>query len=354
MRQSLRDLHVDELVIHDIPRKYSRRILRQAPDMPSEEPVFSEIASPVNAEIRTFFHNKVTSTIGSSASVDIVFDENSESGIEALVSEYFDDDGGRHIEITQEIAQHLYDIQNAQNSSGLLLFLKCLYRNDLVLAILKVEREEGVRLHQQIIEQGLRTFNVEHIRDLMLTKNTKLFKIVLFYMEEGDIKGLICDQQMGREDRNVASFFLSDFLGCKLTEEPQILTKRFYEATLSFINECVESPEQKGEILNHLISELTNRNNSISPVQFARRVLEPNLRDNYIAHLSSNHASNRSFEKDICMIEKRLKRIQYDFVSGICVLGSKEAISDNTSIMKTDSGETVFEIKDELQQVKAR
>jgi len=354
MRASLRNLMVDELIVHDIPKKLSHRVLREAPDTPLEQPVFSQVASPINPEIVQFFHDKITATVGSAAGIDVVFDPSSDSPTQALISEYFFGDETKRLPITQEIAQHLFNIQNAINPGGLLLFIRCSLRRKTGLAILKVEREEGVRIRQQVMQGGLRTFNVQHIRDLMLTKKTKLFKIIFFYIEEDTIKGILCDQQQSYGDKDVADFFLYNFLGCKLTEQPQILTKRFFETTLKYINEVIESPEQKGELLNHLLSELTNRNRTTNPTEFARRVLPADQQDNYIGYIEENGSTVSSFSKECSMIENRLKKIQYDFASGISVFGLKEAINSKATIAETENGQTKIEIIDQLAQVRTK
>lgn len=236
----------------------------------------------------------------------------------------------------------------------MLLFVRCSLREQTVLAILKVEREEGVRVRQQIMSDGLMTFDVEHIRDLMLTKKTKLFKIVLFYLEEHTIKGILCDQQRGYSTKDVAEFFLSDFLGCMLTEEPQILTKKYFEATQKYINERINSPEQKGALLNHLVSELTNQTGIINPTDFARRVLPADQRDDYIRYIQETGAPIGSFTKEISMIENKLKRIQYEFISGIFVFGSQEAISSKLRVTDMENGEMRMEIVDCLKQVRTK
>lgn len=354
MRASLRDLQVKELIVHDIPMKLAKRVLRETPDAPSERPVFSQVASPVNEVIVSFFHDRITGTIGSSAAIDVIFDPSSESPVGTLMNEYFYDNDNRRIPITQQIAQHLFDIQNAQNSSGLLLFIRCSLREHTVLAILKVEREEGVRVRQQIVQEGLMTFDVEHIRDLMLTKKTKLFKIILFYLEEQIIKGILCDQQRGYSNRDVADFFISDFLGCIFTEEPRLLTKKHFETTQKYINEKIDSPEQKGAMLNHLLSELTDQSEMINPTEFARRVLPADQRDDYILYIQENGSAIGSFKKECSMIEGKLKKIQYDFISGISVFGSQEAISSKSRVTDMENGEMRMEIIDQLKQVKTK
>lgn len=169
MPDLLRHLEVKELIVHEIPRKLSKRILRESPDAVEDEPILSQIASPINQQIKEFFYSRISDTIGSSDALSIMFDPSNESPVENLVTEYFSCNyDKRRIEITQDIARHLYEIQNAQNSGGLLLFVHCSSQGQTVLAILKVEKEEWVCLEEQIMVDGLRTFNVEHIPDLIL------------------------------------------------------------------------------------------------------------------------------------------------------------------------------------------
>jgi hypothetical protein len=354
MQLPLGNLQVKELIVHDIPKKLSRRMLREAPDIPKELPVLSQVSSPVNTAIINFFHDRITGTIGSSSAIDVIFDTSSKSPIGTLINDYFTGNEDLRISITQQIANYLFEIQNAANSSGLLLFVRCLLKKDIVLAILKVEREEGVRVKQQILKDGLMTFDVEHIRDLMLTKKTKLFKIILFYLEEHIIKGKLCDQQRSYSDKDVADFFIYTFLGCKMTEEPKILTKKYFETTEKYINERIDSPEQKGAILNHLVSELTNQNKIINLFDFAKRVLPAKQCDDYIHYIQENGLTSGNFTKEISMIENKLKRIQYDFSSGISLLGSLEAISSKAKFTDMENGEMSVEIVDCLKQVKTK
>ena len=354
MRPSLRNLEMKELVVHDVPKKFSQRILRQAPDTENEQPTYSQVASPINTSIISFFHDKITSTIGSSSSIDIIFNPESESPVKNFISDYFMDEKADKIKISQKIAQVLFDIQNAQNSSGLLLFVRCSINKDFVLAILKVEREEGVRLRQQTIHNGLLTFDVEHIRDLMLTQKTKLFKIVLFYQTTDLIKGILCDKQIGYSRNGVADFFLNDFLGCMLTEEPQILTKKFFDRTQSYINERIISPEKKGEIMGHLLSELTSHDTNLNPNEFARRYLPIDQRDEYLSFISDGNIAYGNFPKDVLLIAEKLKRIQYNFTSGITVYGTKDALDSKSKMQDMKDGEMKIEIIDTLKQVKSK
>lgn len=102
MRSSLRNLQMDELIVHDIPKKLSQRVLRETPDTQAELPVFSQVASPVNATIVGFFHDKITGTIGSTAALDVIFNPLSASPIGTLMNEYFTGNENRRILITHK------------------------------------------------------------------------------------------------------------------------------------------------------------------------------------------------------------------------------------------------------------
>ena len=54
------------------------------------------------------------------------------------------------------------------------------------------------------------------------------------------------------------------------------------------------------------------------------------------------------------MIENKLRKIQYDFASGISVFGLKEAINSKSSIAELEGGQIKMEIIDELAQVRTK
>ena len=89
-------------------------------------------------------------------------------------------------------------------------------QNKKVIGILKLEREEGARL-EQTHREGRPTYDILHLKDLILTEKTKLFKIGLFFkgaFEEFGYEGKACDNQLSyTSNREVAEFFLTSFLG---------------------------------------------------------------------------------------------------------------------------------------------
>lgn len=354
---------VDNLIVHDVPKKFSRKYVKANPEIDAEDIILSEVPTEVDQELTRFFHNRITSTIGSSNSFEIEFDkEAQEASVPEILNEYFEIgnefqfplDNDDSIRLTQEIAKMLHKVQNATNPGGMLLFIPCHSNKQNGIAILKVEREEGVRIQRDSNNLGQTTFNMQHVKDLMLTKNTKLFKIVLFYQDNDEIIGFLCDQQQGiLGKREVANFFLKDFLGCKLKDEPQVTSKKFFEATMDYINNSTLSDSDMIDLHTHLISELTNNSNVINTHDFALAYLPDSNRQEFMDSLNKLHIPN-SFLKDVTLIAEKIRKVRYDLACGIRILGTKETMKEKLNMSQLENGDTKIEITDRLQRVESK
>lgn len=360
MRGNLNSLAVDSLIVHDVPKKFSRNYLKENPDAAFEDLILSDIPTVFDKELVRFFHDRISSTIGSTGAFEIEFNPAlTDNKTQLAVKKYFDIGSASSfplneddvIQITQDIAKTLHEVQTARNPGGILLFIPCHNREKHGLAILKVEREEGVRIQQDITAQGKTTFNAQHIKDLMLTSKTKLFKIVLFYKSDENIIGFVCDQQQGViGNREVANFFLTDFLGCKLKEEPHVSTRKFFEATTEYINSDALTDSEKLDVRTHLISELTNNVYLINVSSFADRAMPAGKKQGFMDAMLKKEIPT-TFAKDIVLISDKIKKVKYELECGIKITGTEEAVKNNLSIAPCDDGKTKFELIDRIRKV---
>jgi len=363
MRNSLNSLAIDSLIVHDIPKKFSQKFTRENPEQDSEDIILSDTPTVFDQELTRFFHDRITSTIGSSSAFEIILDPAKDgTKTQNAIKEYFqlgevssfplpDADA---IRLTQEIARSLHDVQTARNPGGMLLFIPCHNRTSNGIAILKVEREEGVRIQRTTNTSGQTTFDAQHIKDLMLTKKTKLFKIVLFYKGNNGVVGYLCDQQQGKfENREVANFFLEDFLGCKLKEDPHVTTKKFFESAIAFINNSDLTDDEKLSVHTHLISEITNNTTSINAQNFAQRCIPPAKLAMFMDALNKSHVPT-TFSKDATLIADRIKKIQYELDCGIKIYGLESAIKENASFHQENDGKTRIELIDHIKRVESK
>src|SRR5262249_53913192 len=147
-------------------------------------------------------------------------------------------------------------VQNGNNNPGLLAMIDCMVGEQQAVVIIKLKSETGSRLFNDT-GQGHRRYRMEVLRDLFLTEGTRVFKCALFV--PGSMRILVCDDQRSSlRQYEVALFFLEEFLGCKRLEVGHVLTKRFYNATVDFLNEKIPEGE-RSELYDDLASQLRRK-----------------------------------------------------------------------------------------------
>jgi hypothetical protein len=348
MKSNLALLTINKIIIHEVP-KHSK-------GSAGVGPIYSEVESPFDQNLELFFLNKMISSLKSHKSFDICVDVGCSSPVPGLLARHFDSVGGEFVEITKRIAQHLYNIQDGTNPGGLLAILDCAVNEQKALGVIKLEKEEGVRL-QQTLHENLRTFDLNVLRDLVLTERTKIYKVALFVMPdevEETYDAAASDYQTGFSSyHEVASFFLSKFLGCKLQKDPPLATKHFYEVTEEFINEQIADPVERIKYHEHLVSEIQSQTPTISTEQFADNYLPVEERQKFVNHLTEKDVP-ANFPKKLDLVSKRLKKTVYHFRSGIQVIVPNEVAEGHLVIENLDEGETRLEIKDQLEGVKGK
>lgn len=349
MKSDLALLKVNKVIIHEVP-KHSKH------GGSASGPVYSEVESQLDQELALYFQEKTISSLGSQKSFDIEVDSSSESPVPTLVTKHLNSSGADFVEVSKKIAEHLYTIQDGTNPAGLLAVLECTLHKERALGLIKLEKEEGVRLRQQRLG-GRLTFDLHILRDLVLTERTRIYKLALFVLlpgKEDDYDAAASDNQNGYGSYNeVATFFLSKFLGCKLRKEPVVATKHFYEAAEAFVNEKVDDPVLRSQYHGHVVSELLSQSPIVSTEQFAENFLPVDLRQSFVEHLRTSEVP-ANFPKDNELIDRRLKKTLYDFQSGIRVIAPNDLDDGLLKMTSLENGDTKVEIQDRLEEVRGK
>ncbi len=346
----LRTFFIERIIIHEVPR----RVRGQEGEQPM--PTLSEVESPLDIESRNYFREKIVGCLTTVRS-DVVHDPSASSPIPPLVLDGLGPKERDFVTASQEMARHLYECQTGSNPGGLLAVIEGTIGEQAAFVIMKLEKEAGVRIIQDE-QEGKRTFNVEHVRDLMFTEKTKVFKVGLFVQDGDDLStltGMVADNQISQHSTTgVAHFFLRQFLGFVLREAPQVTTGKFYDATQVFINNAVSDASTKARYQIALLAEASADTATLDPWSFANRGLERQDRQRYIEHLQEAGVPTQSFQKDITLIAPRLKRMQLSFDSGVVVLSPPGAYDAELRVVRLDDGRVRATIEDGLTNVRGR
>ena len=334
-------LEFEKVIIHEIPHHSKSNF--------SGMPIFSEIESDLNEEVCNLLRSKIVDTI-EKKSYNIVFTPDSHSPVPAIIQNLLIDNTNL-IEKSKEIAIHLNTIQDSRNPGGYLTIFIGTVQNQKVIGILKIEKEEGGRI-QQSTKNGKRTFHILSLKDIILTKNTRFYKISVFLDHDPDkfgYNGKVCDNQLTKREE-IAEFFLKKFLGCKFVQDSKERTKDFYEVSEKFFKEKIIKPFDQTRYRLQLITYLTSQLKEISPEDFAKQCLDIGHRDEYIEYLSKNGFQHETVIKDLTKIERDVQFKILSFEDGVEIKGTRKSFDEHVKYEELADGLTRAEVISRLKK----
>ncbi len=339
MKLNFGDLMIRRLIAHEVPQKGTKA-----------GPELSDDDKAPDGQIESFFRQRMTGSL-TDAGIDVVFDpaasQTVKDGITTLLS-----DPDQLVSVSQLMARHLYDVQNRQNTAGLLVVATGTIDARPAVCVLKLEHEEGIRV-VELSAGGTRTFNLEYLNSLVLTKRTRVFKVGLF-VEAKPVYARVSDEQFGRgANRGVAYFYLFDFLGCKFAAAPEVQTKDFLQAAQKFINEDVTDPEKQARYEQALLSELNSNEEGVKPRQFAQKHIDTSAeRNRFVQRVQEAGLPTELVPKSLGLIVNTIKRIQMRFENGTTINAHPDLIGNDLKISRLNDGRTRVEMEDILRRIK--
>lgn len=276
----------------------------------------------------------------------IVEDDQSDSNTPDVVRGLFDAEDEAFIEGSKILAQSLFQAQTGGSPAGILIVAEAHRGPQKVLVVMKAEHQEGMQL-KQVNTGGLSHFDLEHLDELIIGNNSKVYKIAVLEKSHDGIFGEMVDQQNGV---GFASFFLVNFLGCKLLENAEIQTKDFTDAALKFVNDEHLHPVKRARYATALIAYIQSPEETIVPDEFADRFLDPEDRDEFVSRLPETVAG-REISKDTRLIPGQGGALRF-YGNGIVVSASAEALERGAlEVLSEEEGATVIRLTEPVRRL---
>jgi hypothetical protein len=347
MIEAIRDLQIDHVIVHSVPRASKR-------DTNPPEIMMSDGAQTLQGRVREQLELRLR-TLLRDAGRRIVEKDAAQSPVPEVVKQLLQSREDQFVPASKQLAVALRDKQSGVNSGGILLVAGCMVNSGQAILLVKIEQEGGLRAEFTTVK-GRRMFNMEYLPDLFLTDRSKVYKVALFSVkdiENGVLHGWAADKQMA--GTKVAVFFLSEYLGCKLFEEPKELTRRIYESTQEWINKKVDDPIKKIRYSVAINAEMQSQKRTISPGRFAREHLEVPDRDKYVGYLRDKGISDTTIDKATELVDNRLDLTQIAFVNAGTLIAPTHLLdSDYISIQRRAGGHSRVTITDEIKEIRGR
>lgn len=330
------------LIAHQVPRPIGGAA--------TAEPLLSEAVPELPTNTLAFFARRLMRSIqdrGQAVEVDPRFED---PRLPAIIQELLRAEEMDLVEPSQRAARHLLEVQpgSPYESESLFVTADVVANGVSSIALMKLEREEGVHVHTRDID-GKRVLDVEVLEDLMLTDNTRVFKAGVFWLDQDVLKGYVSDDQQGARD-DPARYFLQRFLGCRLERSPSIVTRDFFQAAEDFISEQVGDGESKLRYYTALQAELSSNRTQIDPVQFASDHMQQEDRARFEEHLLGAGVPTAAFDKDISKLGPRVSRSRLRTSAGITISGSASEIEARVEVAQYEGSPAVV-VKDTVAKV---
>lgn len=338
-------LVIERIIVHDIPKHKKNDT--------SVTPSYSEQECEASDAMRRIFKDKIIAALDGEISFKICFDENKDSPVPLYVKEIMQSQNDVFISHTKKIADRLLSSQDGVNAAGILLIIDGKINEDKVCIIMKLERDKGVQLK---LNPVTKSFDLHDVDDLMLTQKTKLYKVALFVQRE-DFKtkfdGILTDYQINmKAKKEICTYFMDNFLGCKPYQDPKFSTQKFYNLTKTYID-TIEDEITRTKYIQDLNSYIQKNQNTISPKQFAEDYFgESEHKDTYKNYLREKDiAYDSAIVKDTTLIENKIKRITISFENDISIVGNKGVIDKKVSFERLENGQHKAEIVSKIKSI---
>jgi hypothetical protein len=322
---------VRSVVVHDVPR----------PNDP-ETLVLTTSAVELDDALRAYFQRKVLESL-SARGLAITADQEQSAIVRDGVRSILDDPG-QLVDASRAMAEHLYELQGQSNSPGLLSVITGEADGAAVVAVLKLEREQGVHVLVDEGEDG-QVINLEFLRDLMLTRKTRVFKAAVLDLSDAEdsmsLRGTASDDQRSRDEgHGIARFFLREFLGCKLAVSAEKSTEDFWNGIQTFIREDVESPERQGRYQVAVQAYLEEQEQDFQPETFVGRHIAEEDQPRARQRLRDGGLEPREvFGKDIALISRKIDRLRVAFAHGMVLTMSPSDVEEERVRFPHQNGE---------------
>ncbi|WP_341925252.1 nucleoid-associated protein [Nocardioides psychrotolerans] len=316
------DIRLGDTMVHEIPRGSKTT----NPDLPV---ILSNDLTPLDADTDRFIRDQMLAPfIPTGRDIIALPDGGDDSGLEfelvpRLVKELLGDTAllPGHSRV---IAEHMFDSQRGAASAGIFVASVGTCSGGPCVIVMKAEHQEGVRMRHHG-QPGQVSFDVEHISELIVGKNSRVYKIAMLWVRgfDGAVIGKMVDKQNGV---GYADYFLHRFLGMQLMFDAEKLTKDLLESATRHINAHVD-PEKKTRYTRALVALMESPEDKLSGMQFITRFIDAEDRDDFEAALPAE--TLREFSKDVTLVKSRIGGLVFDLQDGaVQVKATSEAVAN--------------------------
>lgn len=331
---NLMNLQVDKVILHEVFKRDDEKKRVQ----PQYAPAIEALSDGALDALR----NRIVAAMShSDRCIEMSITNSSLTSMVALTSRLVDLDEPMYVEASQGVANLLADAQKTRAIPGgiVVVFTGTVgVPAKRLLGVIKAEVHTGFLRDRE--EDG--TYVLKFLDKLLLTPQTKLYKIGLFVEQNPEVEDLtarwqafIYDESMTSKDKyGAALYFYEGFLGLGFQASSARDTKRFHDFTKGFIQSLGVEEEQKVILQNALVTYLrADQSPTVEVNTFANTYLaDAELRDSYESYMTEKGFPTNAVNKDLADIERSLRMRKLLFRNQVRIIAPSQGFDDLVKI----------------------
>lgn len=339
---SFENLTINRVVVHEIHKRSDDRGI--------VAPTYGVALVTLEREAMGALCERINSALGSAArcmELDII--QAGEGSAISIARDLIDADDTLFVQRSRAVADALTSAQTRRDLPGgvLVVFTGVAgHPAKRIAGAIKAETHNGFTRRAGV--GG--AISLQFLKDLLLTPQTKLYKIGLFWEQEAPAVGalpagwraFIYDHQISASDKlTAAQYFYEGFLGCAFPETSARRTREFHDYTKDFIQKLDWPQERKADLHNALVTYLkVDQSATVQVSAFAQTYLpDAGLRDEYTQFMTGREFPQNAIVKDLSDVSTSLKYRKVIFSGDVKITAPAEKFKELVR-MRVIEGET--------------
>lgn len=330
----LLDLRLTRVVIHEV--------FQRTDDKARVAPKYGNALEHLDGEAIDALRNRIISAMASPAKcLQMAIDKTGNGSMFALACQLVDSDDALFVEQSKQTADLLADAQKYRNLPGGILVAfagSAGVPARRLIGVIKAEVHNGFTR-----EQANGVMALKFLKDLLLTAQTKLYKIGLFVEATPNAQGaaverwqsFIYDETLTLSNRDgAAQYFYEGFLGCKFLESSARNTKKFHDLTKAFIKGMNIPETDRINLHNALVTYLrADQSPTVSVAAFGGNYLaDGDVRDAYERHMQAAEFPVVAVAKDLADVNSALRLRKLTFRNQVRLIAPADGFDDLVKI----------------------
>ena len=334
----LLDLRLTRVAIHEVFQRTNERV--------RVTPSYGNTLETLDGEAIDALRNRIVTAMTSPAKcIQMAIDKTTPMSMFALATQLVDADDALFMEQSKRTADLLADAQHYRTIPGgiLVAFVGSAgVPARRLMGVIKAEVHNGFTR-----EQSTGGMTLKFLKSLLLTAQTKLYKIGLFIEFAPDATGdpvnrwqsYIYDETLTLSNRDgAAQYFYEGFLGCKFLASSARNTKKFHDLTKTFIK-GMDIPEHEKIVLhNALVTYLkADQSPTVSVAAFSGSYFnEGEIRDSYERHMREADFPLVAVVKDLTDVNSALRVRKLTFRNQVRLIAPADGFDNLVMIEAVD------------------